>query len=99
MKPVSGGGSFHVLPLKALLGATPPSTGQHQPLQFSKAVFSFSDNTEEAKSPGPVDSTSGLNLVCIPAQNTVGHKKFRQSPVTGVKVPETSHATAPKIDS
>lgn len=52
LKPVSGPGGFHVLPLKALLDATPPSTGQHQPLQFSKAEFSFSINTDAVASPG-----------------------------------------------
>lgn len=67
LKPVSGGGSFHVLPLKALLGTTPPSTGQYQPLKFSKAVFSFSDNTEqpELKSSGAVtdDTVRAQSLV------------------------------------
>ena len=62
LKPVSGGGNFHVLPLKALLGTTPPSTCQHQPLKFSKAVFSFADDSEEPKSPGPATT---LTLVRI----------------------------------
>jgi hypothetical protein len=77
LKPVSGGGNFHTLPLRALIGSTPPSPEQHQPLQFSKAVFSLADYTvvPEPKSSGTV-MCDGNTLNLVRARSRMHEKIF-----------------------